>query len=53
MVNADVLKAGRRSDGSEVVRFEFRFGLPQVGRLRAAGYVWIMGYGTLAVGHGP
>lgn len=45
MMDVDVLKAARRSDGSVVVRFAFRFGLPQVGGLRAAGYrLWDIGH---------
>lgn len=51
MMTVDGLKAVRGPDGSEVVRFEFRFGLPQVGGLRAAGYgLWAMGHWPLAVG---
>lgn len=45
MMDVDVLKAARRADGSVVVRFAFRFGLPQVGGLRAAGYgLWDIGH---------
>lgn len=47
MMTVDGLKAVRGPDGSEVARFEFRFGLPQVGGLQA------MGYGALAIGRGP
>lgn len=45
MMDVDALKAARRSDGSEVVRFAFCFGLPLVGGLRAAGYgLWDIGH---------
>lgn len=45
MMASDVLKVGHGSDDAEVVRFVFRFGLPQVG--------WATGYGLWAMGHGP